>query len=587
MLLTGAVLALMLALQLWRTVGLEAKLQQAEVARARLLGERILQRAVTLPAVFAAAQRSVGGAFLVRGGQVVVDDEVGWLYPVGERDDEDPVVLDRLERVARAEFLARDPVAAALQFEELLAGPLPTAQRLQVLAAAAFQAQRADDDVRRNRYCARLRLLVAEVQTAQLARPTVANAVAAAARLGERALTREQAERLLPCLPDLPFAALSVTDDVRRRHAAVSARRAAMVAVDRLSASRSGRLRAGLHALDARSTLWLMATGDAEQRALVLTPQQWFAAVMEVARAGALFEWPARVEPVFGSPMTAALATVPGIVDLRHRHAGLAADVWTLPVLTGLLATAFGFAFVQQRRAARREAQAMAAQAQFLTTVTHELKTPLAGIRLLGEMLAEGRAHGREREYYRLLVGEAARLSLLIDNVLDLGRLERGERDYTRRTVVLGEVVRDALRLFGPVLEQAHLEVAFRDEVGDARVRLDRDAFVQAFVAVLDNARKYGGAGGHVDVHAEVVGDRLQVAVRDRGDGVPEDERERVFDRFVRGTAHRHGSTPGVGIGLYLARQITRRLGGELACVAPVHGAGAEFRFTFQREVAR
>jgi signal transduction histidine kinase len=201
--------------------------------------------------------------------------------------------------------------------------------------------------------------------------------------------------------------------------------------------------------------------------------------------------------------------------------------------------------------------------------VTHELKTPLAGIRLLGEMLAEGRARGREQDYYRMLAGEAERLSQLIQNVLDLGRIERGERAYDLRSHDVGELVATTLAWFVPLVRQDGLVVASTVS-GLCRARIDRDAFVQALVAVLDNARKYGASGGRLDVAVvggpQVGGDSaVRVAVRDHGPGVPESEHESVFAKFVRGQAHRHGSTPGVGIGLYLARTIVRRLGGELA----------------------
>lgn len=200
--------------------------------------------------------------------------------------------------------------------------------------------------------------------------------------------------------------------------------------------------------------------------------------------------------------------------------------------------------------------------------MTHELKTPLAGIRLLGEMLAEGRARGREQDYYRMLAGEAERLSQLIQNVLDLGRIERGERSYDLRMHDAVELVRSTLAWFAPLAQQAGLVVDVTLPEGPCSVQIDRDAFVQALVAVLDNARKYGAGGGRIDVLVAQQPRALVVAVRDRGPGVPAAEAERVFERFVRGEAHRHGSTPGVGIGLYLARTIVRRLGGELSVVS-------------------
>jgi two-component system phosphate regulon sensor histidine kinase PhoR len=235
-------------------------------------------------------------------------------------------------------------------------------------------------------------------------------------------------------------------------------------------------------------------------------------------------------------------------------------------------------------RGARAEVRAARAQSEFLTTVTHELKTPLAGIRLLGEMLAEGRAKGREQDYYRMLAGEAGRLSLLIDNVLDLGRLERGERAYDLRATGLDGVITDTLALFAPVAERDGLRVEWQDALGPVMLPLDRSAFAQALVAVLDNARKYGRDGGRIDVATRAADDGRSAIldVRDHGVGVPADERERIFARFVRGRAHAHGGTPGVGIGLHIARTIARRLGGDLVAGDPLDGGpGARFSFSF------
>ncbi|MCK5944992.1 MAG: HAMP domain-containing histidine kinase [Planctomycetes bacterium] len=565
--------------QLWRSWQLEGQLERSDYGRSRLLAERILQRATTSVEVFAAVPNAL--RVEVRGGRVVVDERVGWI-DVDDEADRDPVVLDRLDRAARAEFAARDQDEARRQFDELLSGPLVFAQRLRVLAAGAWQARRAGDEQRGELLRGQLDEALQEVRPAQLASPTVAAAVAAGARLG---VLDDDERELLTFLPAVTFAALDADEATARRHRErVQLRercRLADACLDRVGE----RAPAGLHAIDARHVLWLMPIEAGARRAAVLEPSAWFAALQAAAAAGAPFEWPRRVQPVLSDPTAAAPFGVAGVADLVPAvTADGAARTGLLPALTGVLALAFAFVFFQQRRAARREEQAIAQQAQFLTTVTHELKTPLAGIRLLGEMLAEGRANGREREYYELLVGESARLSMLIDNVLDLGRLEAGQRSYTLQPWPIADVVRETLRMLVPVLQRDGVEVTFDETIGDAVARIDRDAFVQALVAVLDNARKYGARGGRVEVRAWLDAGRPRVAVRDHGDGVPEAERERVFDRFVRGDAHAHGSTPGVGIGLYLARSIVRRLGGELACVAPDDGAGAEFRFTLLGE---
>ncbi|MEO6594454.1 MAG: HAMP domain-containing sensor histidine kinase, partial [Planctomycetota bacterium] len=344
--------------------------------------------------------------------------------------------------------------------------------------------------------------------------------------------------------------------------------------------------------------LWWIPRDDGGYDGARLPIGEWLATVRAAGRSGALPEWPWLVDAVTNDAVTndavtndgaPSFAGVPRLRGLRPSVGpSLGENAWLLPTSTLVLLCAFASAAWLQFRASRREAAAVRAQAEFLTTVTHELKTPLASIRLLGEMLAEGRAKGREAEYYKMLASEAGRLSVLIENVLDLGRLERGERAYDLRPVDVGEAVGETLALFAPVGERDGLRVALHDHLAAQVVaRLDRGAFVQALLCVLDNARKYGAAGGSIDVAMRHEGARVMVEVRDRGSGVPEVERDRIFARFVRGSAHAHGGTPGVGIGLYLARTIARRLDGELVCCAPLDGGpGACFTFTLPMDNA-
>lgn len=575
---------LVLAFQLWRSFRLEAQLRETETERALLQAERVLQSAAASSRAFACVAPEL--RMQVRGDRVVVDREVAWLDVIGAEVDEDLIVQDRLDRAALAEFVDEDHAAAAREFDELLSGPLLENQRLKVLSAALWHARRAADGGRVKTLTEQFADRLAKVTPARLANETVASAFASAVRLGTGVVTSERVRELLPRMPSLQFAGLQWPADAAesREHARLAARRDRMRLAQRWLTERSAAMDAGVHALSSREVLWLMPASNGVREVAVLQPSQWFDAVLAESRDGATFSWPARIEPEFGPATEVSVGAVPGIARLRpERRPGLASSAWLVPTLAGLLSVAFLLAFIQHRRAGRRETEAIRAQAQFLTTVTHELKTPLAGIRLLGEMLAEGRAKGRESDYYELLVGESARLSLLIDNVLDLGRLERGERSYELGPVPLGDLVRETLRMFAPVLEQSGIEVSFEDDLLDAMARIDRDAFVQAFVAVLDNARKYGAAGKRVEVRGSIAGDRLWVSVRDHGAGVAEAERESVFDRFVRGSEHQHGSTPGVGIGLYLARSIARRLGGDLVCRAPATGEGAEFQFSLQR----
>jgi two-component system phosphate regulon sensor histidine kinase PhoR len=527
--------------------------------------------------------------YVVRSGRVEVDDSVGWLAPVPAADDADLVVQDRLDRAARAEFAAHDVPAAEREFATLLAQPLPATQRLAVVAAAAWQCRRVGAGAAERLAPLRTELdeRIAALHPADLGREVIANAVAAALRLPRDGAPPPWAARIVPFLPAAAVAGLPEAAPFGDAQRAVLARRDLLANADREWRTHGGRERTGLAAAAEPGVLsWWLPRDDGDRDAARLPVAAWLQLVRDAGQAGEVPAWPWLVEAEISADSSLAFAGVPGVRGLHASGPAIGDRPWLLPVTTIVLLIAFGLAVWQQFRAARREADAVRAQAEFLTTVTHELKTPLASIRLLGEMLAEGRAAGREVEYYRMLTGEAGRLSMLIENVLDLGRLERGERAYDLRAGDVGEVVRETVALVAPVARLDSAEIVLRGPGDGITVLLDRGALVQALISVLDNARKYGGSPIEVDVAANGDG-RVHIGVRDHGPGVPEAERERIFERFVRGEAHRHGSTPGVGIGLYLARTIARRLRGDLVCTAPADGApGALFTFTLPMETA-
>ncbi len=583
--LLGAGMVAAMCFQLWRALQLEANARAVEIERAQMLSERILRTAMTSHAVLDAIDPAA--RFVVREGRVVVDPEVGWLDTIAASANADPVVADRLARAERAEFVARDPEAAGRQFAELLAAPLPADQRFVVVAAAAWFHARRGQEKERDAAATELDQRCTALAVEDLGDERIANAVAAAARLPHGGRSLAWMDRLVPLLP--PAIAAGLPDSVPRRDsvAAVNARRETLRHVAASWRDETPPPAGGLLAAGKQQVLWCLPADRGENQGALVSIEDWFNAVTAAGRAGALPEWPWLVEPDFAPDAAITFAGVPFVRSVRPRAgSALGERTWLLPAITLLLLLSFGVAAWQQLRAARRESAAVRAHAEFLTTVTHELRTPLASIRLLGEMLAEGRAQGREQQYYGMLASEAGRLSMLIENVLDLGRLERGERAYDLRTADFGAIVQETLALFGPVAERDGQHIEWRDELGGpAPAKLDRGAFVQALVCVLDNARKYGPQkdgtqSGSIDVTASRNDGVLALRIRDRGAGVPSPERERIFQRFVRGSQHAHGSTPGVGIGLYLARTIVRRMGGDLVHEEPADGPGACFLFT-------
>ena len=217
----------------------------------------------------------------------------------------------------------------------------------------------------------------------------------------------------------------------------------------------------------------------------------------------------------------------------------------------------------------------------FVSNVSHELKTPLTSIRMFSELLAEGRVAdaAKQRSYLNIISAEAARLTRLINNVLDFSRMERGEKKYDFQPGNLAEIVRAVAGTFRPHLEANGIQ--FDCEVPDAAIPVqgDADALSQVIVNLLSNAEKYSNGGREIAV--QVVQNRsplphVEVRVLDRGPGVPRGSGEKIFEKFYRAHDSLSSGIQGSGLGLTIARQIARAHGGEVV-YEPREGGGSCF----------
>ncbi len=212
-------------------------------------------------------------------------------------------------------------------------------------------------------------------------------------------------------------------------------------------------------------------------------------------------------------------------------------------------------ALVLVQRALAREARAVSREKAFVAGVTHELRTPVAAIRVLGEALAEGT--GAPREYGTLLAEESERLEALVERVLAATRLDEAPRFAAVRPA---ELLDSAARLMRPRAERRGVTLRVRsgEEIGDAR--WDADAVRRALLNLIDNAIKHGRPSGEVEAVAEADRQFVRLSVRDDGPGIARRDRRRVFGRFQRGASE----APGTGLGLYLVDQVARAHGGRV-----------------------
>jgi two-component system sensor histidine kinase SenX3 len=216
-----------------------------------------------------------------------------------------------------------------------------------------------------------------------------------------------------------------------------------------------------------------------------------------------------------------------------------------------------------------------AVRRDFVANVSHELKTPTGALTLLAETLDGETDPVVVARLVRRLGGEAERLSRIIDDLLDLSRIEAN--DAPARTLVpVSDFVTEALAGVQRLADSAGVRVEVGPLPAGVAVQGDRRDLVSAVANLVDNAVKYSDPGGTVEVSARVGPARVEVAVADRGPGIPARDLERIFERFYRVDRARSRNTGGTGLGLSIVRHVAVNHGGEVG-VTSVEGEGSTF----------
>jgi len=233
-------------------------------------------------------------------------------------------------------------------------------------------------------------------------------------------------------------------------------------------------------------------------------------------------------------------------------------------------------------RAIRREAEVQRMQSHFVSTVSHEFRSPLTSMRQLSEMLALGRVPGEERRlvYYETLVRETTRLQRLIEGLLNFGRMEAGARQYQFEELDASAIVESVVTEFEPQIASTgkHIETVRTD--APCWIEADAEAISVALRNLLDNAVKYSPDQPTVWVGCEMEREKVAIRVRDRGLGIAEAERRTIFRKFMRGSAAAAANVKGSGVGLAMVSHIVAAHGGEMV-VASELGRGSTFTMLF------
>ncbi|MBU0638581.1 MAG: HAMP domain-containing histidine kinase [Planctomycetes bacterium] len=217
-------------------------------------------------------------------------------------------------------------------------------------------------------------------------------------------------------------------------------------------------------------------------------------------------------------------------------------------------------------------------QRRFVADVSHELKTPLALIRMAAETLGAGRVReaARVHEYHETIAREAERLSMLLDSILDFSRIESGKQHYASEACDLGEVARQAWALFEPRFAQDGFDASVDIAQQLPPVRGDRQALGQVIVNLLQNAHRYAGEGKYVRLVVAQEGLVVVISVEDHGIGMTQSQLEQLGDSFYRAPDARVRRTRGTGLGLAIVHHIVTAHHGKLE-VHSRPGQGSKF----------
>lgn len=261
-----------------------------------------------------------------------------------------------------------------------------------------------------------------------------------------------------------------------------------------------------------------------------------------------LYQWKLQLAPLESATLQ--------VESIRRRRFELVLVAMTCAILI------VGIGFLLYLSESERRSNQM--KSDFISNVSHELKTPLSLIRMFGELLGLGRAKSpeRAREYADIITRESERLTRLIDNVLDFARMERGRSAYEFKLGRLDEVVERSLDVYRLRIEREGLELATKLDADLPPTMLDENAMTLVLLNLVENAVKYGR--GQITVYLTRVGDRLRLVVADQGPGIPLDEQKRIFDRFYRTRQARETRARGSGIGLSLVKHIAEAHGGSV-----------------------
>jgi len=229
-------------------------------------------------------------------------------------------------------------------------------------------------------------------------------------------------------------------------------------------------------------------------------------------------------------------------------------------------------------RAVIHESEISRLKSEFVSNVSHELKTPLALIRMFGETLDSGIVtdEAKRRQFYRIIRKESERLTHLINNVLDFSRMDAGGKEYNFREADIVDVVKSSLEAYKFQISDNGFNIESNLPGESINLKIDTDAISQVLLNLLNNAVKYSDKEKYIGVKVSKNSELAMISVTDHGVGISKEELKKIFEKFYRVSTVRTKETPGSGLGLTLAKHIVEAHGGTIEVISEV-GKGSRF----------
>ena len=262
---------------------------------------------------------------------------------------------------------------------------------------------------------------------------------------------------------------------------------------------------------------------------------------------------------------------------------GLSIVTWLSIILLLILCGGFYILYIlglKQIKLARQ-------QQDFVSAISHELKTPLTSIRMYGEMLREGwTTEDKRQQYYDYIFDESERLTRLINNVLQLARMTRNELPVDLKEYTVNELIDTVHSKISSQVERAEFKLVLGcdESINDTKIIADADYFIQIIINLVDNAIKFSSKSEkkQIDISCQRLrNNNIQFTIRDYGPGINKDQMRKIFDLFYRTENELTRETVGTGIGLSLVQQLVKSMHGKIDIVNKE--PGAEFQITFQK----